>query len=167
MNASTRDTTTFEQLLHEALTHPGLFSEAYRAFHRYSLGNQLLAALQLQRRGARLAPIAAFHAWRTEHGRRVRKGEKALALWMPLTVKTTDPETGDEEVRRRFALRRHWFTLDQTDGPPFTAELAAPGWDAATALATLDIRESASSTSTATSRATRRAAPSPSTRCRP
>ena len=140
MDASTHDTSTFAALLQEAVTHPGLLSEAYQAFHRYSLGNQLLAALQLQRRGARLAPIAAFHAWRTEHGRRVRKGEKALALWMPLTLKKEDPETGDIEVRRRFALERHWFTLDQTDGPPFSAELTAPGWDAATALAHLDIR---------------------------
>ena len=141
MDASTRDTTSFEQLLHEALTDPGLLSEAYRAFHRYSVGNQLLAALQLRRRGARLAPIAAFHTWRTEHGRHVRKGEKALALWMPLTIRKEDLETGDVEVRRRFALKRHWFTLDQTDGPPFSAELTAPGWDAATALAQLDIRE--------------------------
>ena len=60
---------------------------------------------------------------------------------MPLTVKKEDPETGDVEVRRRFALKRHWFSLDQTEGPPFSVELTAPAWDAATALAQLDIRE--------------------------
>jgi hypothetical protein len=60
---------------------------------------------------------------------------------MPLTVRTEDLETGDVEVRRRFALKRHGFTLDQADGPPFTAELAAPARDACTAIGQLDIRE--------------------------
>ena len=36
-------------ILHIALTQPGVMNQAYRAFHNYSIGNQMLAALQLQR----------------------------------------------------------------------------------------------------------------------
>ena len=33
-------------ILDIALTQPGVMNQAYRAFHNYSVGNQLLAALQ-------------------------------------------------------------------------------------------------------------------------
>ena len=55
-------------ILHIALTQPGVMNQAYRAFHNYSIGNQLLAALQLLDKGLPLAPIASFNAWR-EKGR--------------------------------------------------------------------------------------------------
>ena len=130
----------FAHLLQEALDRPGILSEAYRAFHRYSLGNQLLAAVQLCQRGQPLSPIASFGAWR-ERGRWVKKGQKALALWMPLTRKREDEETGEVTVFTRFALRRNWFTLEQTDGEPYTPELRSPSWDAGLVLETLSIRE--------------------------
>ena len=50
-------------ILHIALTQPGVMNQAYRAFHNYSIGNQLLAALQLLDKGLPLAPIASFNAW--------------------------------------------------------------------------------------------------------
>jgi len=34
---------TFAQLLEHAVTEPGILSNAYRQFHGYSIGNQLLA----------------------------------------------------------------------------------------------------------------------------
>ena len=55
-------------ILHIALTQPGVMNQAYRAFHNYSIGNQLLAALQLLAKGLPLAPIASFNAW-CEKGR--------------------------------------------------------------------------------------------------
>ena len=73
-------------ILHIALTQPGVMNQAYRAFHNYSIGNQLLAALQLLDKGLPLAPIASFNAWR-EKGRFVKKGEKAISLFMPISVK--------------------------------------------------------------------------------
>jgi len=73
-------------ILQIALTQPGVMNQAYRAFHNYSIGNQLLAALQLLDRGLPLAPIASFNAWR-EKGRFVKKGEKAISLFMPISVK--------------------------------------------------------------------------------
>jgi N-terminal domain of anti-restriction factor ArdC len=137
--ASTTAPFTFEQLLQQALKTPGVVSEAYRAFHRYSIGNQLLAAMQLLRRGLRLTPIASFGRWK-ELGRRVMKGQKALSLWLPITVETKN-EAGDPERRMRFLLRRHWFSLEQTDGAPYTAELVAPTWSPELALQQLDIWE--------------------------
>ena len=73
-------------ILQAALTQPGVMNQAYRAFHNYSIGNQMLAALQLFGKGLPLAPIASFNAWR-EKGRFVKKGEKAISLFMPISVK--------------------------------------------------------------------------------
>jgi len=71
----------------------------------------------------------------------VQKGQKALALWMPLTTKREDEETGEVSLYTRFALRRNWFSLDQTEGEPYAPELQSPLWDSAKALGTLDIQE--------------------------
>ena len=142
-DAAQTDTDTtlgFARLLQGALDRPGILSEAYRAFHRYSLGNQLLAAVQLSERGQPLSPVASFGTWRTR-GRWVKKGEKALALWMPLTRKKKNAETDEETVFTRFALRRTWFTLAQTDGEPYAPELRSPSWDAGLALERLALRE--------------------------
>ena len=73
-------------ILQAALTQPGVMNQAYRAFHNYSIGNQMLAALQLFGKGLPLAPIASFNAWR-EKGRFVKKGEKAISPFMPISVK--------------------------------------------------------------------------------
>ena len=43
-------------ILKAALTQPGVMNQAYRAFHNYSIGNQMLAALQLLDKGLPLAP---------------------------------------------------------------------------------------------------------------
>jgi antirestriction protein ArdC len=78
-------------LLQQALTLPGTLSKAYSVFHDYSLGNAILAAFQLAARGLPLAPIASFNRWKNL-GRKVRKGEKALSLIMPVTVKRKDKD---------------------------------------------------------------------------
>ncbi len=138
--------------------HPGLVNQAYRAFHNYSIGNQMLAAVRLAGKGMALAPIASFNAWR-EKGRFVKKGEKAISLFMPINVK----RRGDKAMGKckgegggaraedgviagsgtfsLFTLRPHWFSLDQTEGAEFIAESVTPTWDAATAMAALDIVE--------------------------
>ena len=59
---------------------------AYRAFHNYSIGNQLLAAMQLRAKGLPLTPIASFNAWK-DKGRFVKKGQRAISLFMPVSVK--------------------------------------------------------------------------------
>ena len=52
----------FLAILHEALTMPGVVNEAYRAFRNYSIGNQILAAMQLTSRRLPLTPIVRISA---------------------------------------------------------------------------------------------------------
>jgi hypothetical protein len=139
-------------ILRIALTQPGVMNQAYRAFHNYSMGNQLLAAQQLLRKGLPLAPIASFNAWR-EKGRFVKKGEKAICLFMPISVKhradkdapADSAEAGAGEgsggTFSMFVLRRNGFSLTQTKGDAFIAESVVPAWDAVTAMAALNITE--------------------------
>ena len=117
---------TFAELLRTAVTEPGTISTAYSAFHNYSLGNQLLALGQCWHVSIQPGPLATFQRWK-ELGRHVRKGEKALTLCMPVTVKrTTETDEGDEEhCFTRFIYKPHWFVLAQTDGDAIEAPIAA------------------------------------------
>lgn len=110
---------SFADLLRSAVTDPGILSNAYRQFHHYSLGNQLLAWLQCHERGIRAGPMATCPKWRAL-GRQVRKGEKALTLCQPVTVKRA-PASGDDstnaDVFTRFVYRPHWFVLARPTAP--------------------------------------------------
>lgn len=138
----------FLAILQEALTMPGVVNEAYRAFRNYSIGNQILAAMQLTSRGLPLTPIASYHTWR-QLDRFVKKGQKAIHLFMPVSVKREDKknETAGSDTGEGggtfnvFMLRPNWFSLDQTEGADFVQEIVVPSWDAATALAALSITE--------------------------
>src|SRR6201987_3460416 len=83
----------FRQLLEEAVTKPGTLMKAYSLFSNYSLGNQIRALFQANRRGIPLGPIASFNRWK-ELGRYVKRGEKAIELCMPVTSKRTVKEQG-------------------------------------------------------------------------
>src|SRR5207249_10621432 len=103
---------------------------------------QILAFLQAAQRGIALGPIASFNRWK-ELGRHVKRGEKAIELCMPITLKRKTAEAGPDgqdvetEVRfKRFVSRRNWFMLSQTDGAEFRAP-PVPSWDKARALTTL------------------------------
>src|SRR5436189_5295850 len=85
----------FRQLLEEAVTKPGTLMKAYSMFWNYSLGNQILALIQADKRGIQLGPIASFNRWK-ELGRYVKKGQKAIELCMPVTVKRTIKEQGPD-----------------------------------------------------------------------
>src|SRR5688572_30022592 len=89
---------SFADLLQSALTEPGIVSKAYHAFHGYSLGNQLLAMIQCAERGITPGPIATFMGWKNK-GRYVRKGEKAVVLCMPITVKRTSDTDPPADAR--------------------------------------------------------------------
>ena len=134
----------FAQLLAQALTEPGIVSEAYRRFHRFSIGNQILAAVQLHQRHLPLSPIASFSRWK-ELGRSVCKGQKAISLWMPITVKRKDKDevSGESDdaggAFTVFKLAPRWFSLDQTEGEEYTEPVESPQWDAEAALAVLGI----------------------------
>ena len=132
----------FADLLALAVTEPGVISAAYQQFHSYSLGNQLLAWAQCLERGIPPGPLATFPRWK-ELGRYVRKGEKAIVLCQPVTVRRTvqaDDGTDEPDVYTRFVHRAGWFVLAQTEGadlPP----APIPDWDSARGLAALDVAE--------------------------
>jgi len=138
-------------LLDEALNTPGTLSQAYRLFHPFSVCNQMLALCQLppEQRG----PLKTFKGWQ-ELGRTVRKGEKAIALYMPFIVKKKeDDETkttgkgkgaskrGSDPAEKQFGfmLRRNWFSLAQTEGAQEPTFDAPPDWNVEGALAALNV----------------------------
>jgi antirestriction protein ArdC len=136
----------WSDLLHRAVTEPGVISQAFQRFHNYSIGNQILAYCQCAARGIDPGPIATFPRWK-ELGRYVRKGEKAITLCMPLTVKATKPSEANPTTVEpdaepftftRFVYRNHWFVLAQTEGADYKPE-PVPGWDQPKALAALGI----------------------------
>ena len=129
-------TAQWSQLLTEAITKPGMLLAAYSHFHNYSVGNQLLAISQCYQRGIEPGPIATFPAWK-ECGRFVRKGERALMLCAPISIKSK--EDGETRIAT-FVYKPRWFVLSQTDGEPIEPE-QAPAWDRQLALSTLAITE--------------------------
>lgn len=125
-------------LLAQIVAEPGRISQAYTAFHTYSIGNQMLAYSQCAARGLDVAPIASFKRWQ-ELGRQVKRGEKALALYMPVTVKRAGVDGEPDGAFQVFVLRNNWFTVDQTEGQDYVAAPANPIWSARLALKALDI----------------------------
>ena len=108
----------FAALLQSAVHEPGILSQAYQQFHTYSLGNQLLALFQCHERNIAPGPINTFPGWKAL-GRHVRKGQKAITLCMPITVKrkaeSVDPDTDEpRDVITRFVYKARWFVLSQT-----------------------------------------------------
>ena len=86
-------------------------------FRAYSAGNCMLLALQCHERGIAPEHIAGFRTW-LKLGRCVRKGERALRILAPVTVKERDArgeETGERHVFFRTAFV---FELSQTEPLP-------------------------------------------------
>ena len=81
-------------------------------FHEYSLGNQLLIAMQ--RPDA--THVAGFHAW-LKLGRHVLRGEKGIKIMVPHVRKVANDQ-GDEERRVTGFGAGYVFDVSQTDGEP-------------------------------------------------
>jgi hypothetical protein len=128
-------TYAYNTLLAEAVNQPGKMLEAYRAFHTYSISNQILAMLQ-----GCCEPINTYKGWQAL-GRQVKKGAKAIELCMPVTCKREDAETGEEVGFTRFIFRRNWFGLSMTEGTEYTYNVPVEGWNKAKALAGLGIEQ--------------------------
>lgn len=147
-------------LLARAIAEPGLLSRAYRAFHQYSIGNQLLALVECDQRGLDPGPMATYRGWQ-EKGRQVRRGERAIALWMPIVGKRqpteAEPDPAPDAKQApgrsfgsRFIMTPRWFVVGQTDVIPYDdepASIEAPEpepigelhWDSALALTVLEV----------------------------
>lgn len=135
--AEVKNNIQFSTLLADILEKPGRISEAYSAFHNYSLGNMLAAASQLEARGIPLGPIASFMAWK-DKGRSVKKGAKAIALCMPITGKG-EKKDAETFTYSRFVWKNNWFVLSETEGQDFACEAKTPEWSPEKALQTLDV----------------------------
>ena len=88
-----------------------------RHFHRYSLANQLLIALQMPH----ATHVAGFRAW-LKLGYAVRRGERAIKIWVPVPPSKKKLEEwrarGADPVERP----RTWFRL----GPVFDRSQVEP-----------------------------------------
>lgn len=143
-----RERPDWGKLFQSILTKPGKLGEYYELFHRYSLGNQALAMFEMTLRGIPIGPISSFNGWK-KMGRKVKKGERAIALWMPVIKReTVTDETGKEDdvIRKFFIMKNNWFALSQTE--PIDPENhgtvpipETPEWDRETALGNLGITE--------------------------
>jgi len=136
-------------LLQHALNHPGTLSNAYRLFHHYSAGNCALLAMESVFRGEALAPVSSYGGWK-KLGYQVKKGAKAWAMLMPITVHVRNDEEDDaqdteprESTKRTvFVLRNNWFTLNQVEPGPDAQPLQqpeTPEWSLDLACQTLGI----------------------------
>lgn len=139
------NTQKWAELLGQVLDAPGMIHDCLSMFHKYSLSNTCLIAFQCADRGLQMGPVATFEQWKKQ-GRFVRKGERALAMWMPITVnvKETDEETGERVKtggkRVIFVLKNNWFTYAQTDGKDIDMPVMGD-WSAERALKALDIKQ--------------------------
>lgn len=103
------------------------WTEARRAFHDYSVGNQLLIAMQPPTVGgeqvAEVATrVAGFRAWK-QLERSVVKGARGIRILAPMTVKSkTEVDEHGEPLVRVFFKSVAVFDISQTDGEPL-AEL--------------------------------------------
>ena len=119
-------------------------SAAYSAFHDYSIGNQLAALFQGSLRKIPVGPISTLKNWNSK-GRYVKRGEKAIWLWMPITGKKTakDQTTGEEITDHYtfFVWKPRWFVLAQTEGQEYKPDVAINAWNRAKAVEALNIEE--------------------------
>jgi antirestriction protein ArdC len=141
MESSTMANTDIKwsEILNEAITVPGRISDCYSTFYNYSIGNQLLAYSQLQQRKLPIGPIATYKKWK-ELNRQVQKGQKAIALCMPVSFEKKDSagnKTG--EFVNTFMFKNNWFALSQTEGQDYEPEQVTPNWNSKKALETLNV----------------------------
>ena len=68
------------------------FLDTMSKFHNYSLNNIHLLKMQ----NPNVTRVASFNKWKTDFERTVKKGSKALKIWVPYQVKTKIPENQKE-----------------------------------------------------------------------
>lgn len=115
-----------EQSCRELLADGGLarYIETRRAFHTYSLNNQILLAFQRPTvNGEPVAEhathVAGFRKWK-DFDRAVVKGAKGLRIFAPMIVKDRDaePDANGEQPRKVLFRVVSVFDISQTDGAP-------------------------------------------------
>jgi antirestriction protein ArdC len=104
-----------EQACRELLTSDGWrrWAETRATFHRYSVGNCMLIAIQ----APYATRVAGFKAWQ-QLGRQVRKGERSIRILAPMRVKERDDSGEETGEVRTFFRAVSVFDISQTDGEP-------------------------------------------------
>ncbi len=88
------------------------YLKAIGRFHRYSLHNVMLIALQ----NPNASYVAGFHAW-NQFGRFVKKGEKGILILAPVIRKKVENDGDREEASSVAGFRATYvFDVSQTDG---------------------------------------------------
>ena len=143
---------SFKEYLSEIYDKPSKLHEAYRLFRNYSPRNRILAESQL----LLLEPINTYKGWQ-ELGRQVKKGSRGISLFLPVVSKKKkdNEEVGDKKecegeensnptiklsFSAQFVMKRHWFTLSQTEGEEFKPE-ELPNFDVKKALEVFGISQ--------------------------
>lgn len=119
-------------LFNEALTKPGMLSDAYARFYEFSIGNSILALLQ-----AGNQPVATYKRWQAL-GRQVKRGAQAISLLVPVTFKKDEDK---DDTITIFKSVNRWFKLSDTEGEPLSHELKTHEFNLDQALSALDIEK--------------------------
>jgi antirestriction protein ArdC len=99
------------------------FLSATARFHNYSWGNVMMIAAQRPN----ATRVAGVRTWNSM-GRFVRKGEKGIGIFAPMTFKEKPDTVAADEERTRLAFRAvHVFDVSQTDGEPLPEPEAVAG----------------------------------------
>jgi len=112
-----QDRERLQQVARELLSSDGWarWVKTRAMFHNYSASNCALLAWQCHERGIAPTRIAGFHTW-LKLGRCVRKGEVALRILAPVSVKERDRVTGEETDERRVFFKTAFvFDVSQTE----------------------------------------------------
>lgn len=97
------------------------YLEVMGRFHNYSFNNVML--ILSQNPGA--THVASFNTWR-QMGRFVMKGQKGLAIYVPIQV--ADKKSPDPDAKMTVFTVGYVFDISQTDGQPLPE---APAWHSA------------------------------------
>jgi hypothetical protein len=74
------------------------------------------------------ARFATYKRW-SELGRQVQKGQKAIALVMPVTINKKDADGNKtDDIFQMFVMKNNWFVLSQTEGKDYANEVKTAEW---------------------------------------
>ena len=94
------------------------YLQAMSKFHRYSLNNCILIAMQCPA----ATMVAGYRKWQDEFGRQVKRGERAIRILAPMTRKVklmvADEDGNEHEQEVKYTTYRAVpvFDLSQTEG---------------------------------------------------
>lgn len=108
----------FRSLLNEVLTKEGILSKCYTLLYSYSLANSVLLAYQQMNKGQEITICASFKKWQ-ELGGHIKKGSKALAVFIPKMKSYEIEENGEKKTIKLpngFFIKNAVFSFNDIEG---------------------------------------------------